>query len=85
MPSKKPSGRRRKAPREMRDLEQRILATGCTFENVGHSHRRVIAPDGTFVMSLPTSTENWRTVMNNWTQFKQAMGIDTEQANALGI
>lgn len=79
MPSKKPSGtRKRKPPHTREDCYARITATGCTIDKSGGGgHPRVYDPDGKFVIAVPWSTgpQQWK---NTWTRFKAAIGYDPD-------
>ena len=57
------------APNTMRELRKRVLAEGYRIEQVG-AHAKVLDKEtGSFLMSLPLTPSDHRSIPNCWAQF----------------
>ena len=58
------------APRTMRGLRQRIVNDGFTIE-AGGRHLRVLTPDGDFLLGLPVTPSDHRSIPNAWASYRR--------------
>lgn len=65
---------RRKQPTNYREMVSAIEATGCSIVMTSSGHHRVVRPNGTFVIAIPSTTANFRAYRNAWVRFLRALG-----------
>lgn len=57
-------------PRTMKGFRSRIREEGYTIQS-GHTHDKVLDPDGEYLMTIPVTPSDHRSIANNWTLFRR--------------